>query len=325
MSKPRFIIIRLHFEELRNKGHVELNRFFVALVEKFGASELGILALFTPYKLLVVEEELVLESILKSKLTITIKALDKERDRLFRGFADAVKSALNHFVEAKRAAARELDSILKHYGHVTREHLNEETAAIYDILRELNTPENLALVTLLDLAAWLVELEKVNRELEELMSDRFEEVSKRPEQRVRDLRVEVDAQLRVIIEKVEAMERTGSPFYNAAFVKETNALMTYYKDVLAQDAGRRRPVKDISVANHLVVEPIETQPYSGRAVTPIPRAYFREADKPTIELVFAKDFTVTYKNNVDVGTADLILHGTGEYKGKKTVTFNIAR
>jgi hypothetical protein len=74
-----------------------------------------------------------------------------------------------------------------------------------------------------------------------------------------------------------------------------------------------------------VVETIDTQKYTEKAVTPIPRGYYREEGKPTVELVFAKDFSVTYKNNKEVGTAELTLHGKGAYKGQKTVTFNIAR
>ncbi|MDR3236031.1 MAG: hypothetical protein LBT48_04805 [Prevotellaceae bacterium] len=54
-------------------------------------------------------------------------------------------------------------------------------------------------------------------------------------------------------------------------------------------------------------------------------AHYREEGKPTVELVFAKDFDVTYKNNTDVGTADLTIHGKGAYKGQKLTTFNIAR
>jgi hypothetical protein len=83
--------------------------------------------------------------------------------------------------------------------------------------------------------------------------------------------------------------------------------------------------KDLSAADHCVIEPIGTQPYTEKPVIPIPRAYWREKDKPTVELVFAKDFSVTYKNNVNVGTAEVTLHGKGAYKGQKTATFNIAR
>jgi hypothetical protein len=225
MAARKYIIVRFRFEALRNSEHVTFSRAIIALILKYGASELGILAL----------------------------------------------------------------------------------------------------VTLLELNAWLAPLAKVNGDLETAMTERVEEIAKRPEQRMKSIRLEVDEQLCAILDKVEAMGETGSPFYNAAFVKEVNTLMIYNKDLIAQEAGHRHPVKDISVANHLVVEPIATLPYTGKAVTPIPVAYYREEGKPTVELVFAKDFTVTYKNNVEVGMADLILHGIGEYKGKKTVTFNIAR
>jgi hypothetical protein len=43
-----------------------------------------------------------------------------------------------------------------------------------------------------------------------------------------------------------------------------------------------------------------------------------------LELVFAKDFTLTYKGNDRVGTATISIHGKGAYKGVKVVTFNIA-
>jgi hypothetical protein len=67
----------------------------------------------------------------------------------------------------------------------------------------------------------------------------------------------------------------------------------------------------------------QVQPYTGRPVIVIPRVWYREADKPAVELIFAKDFLVSYKNNTSVGTADLILHGKGKYRGKKRLTFNI--
>jgi hypothetical protein len=325
MAQKKFIVARVHLEALRNDAHVEFNRLFIVQVEQFGPTTLGIYSLFEPYKALCIEEEQLLDTIFKSKLTVRIEELDQERDHLYRGIADSVKADLNHFAEAKRAAARELESILKHYGDVTRKPLNEQTAIVYDVIRELFKPENLVHVTLLELNEWLTRLENVNRELETVMSERFVEVSKRPEQRMKEIRKEVDNMLRAILDNLEALARTGSPYYNPAFIKEVNALMTYYKDLLAQEAGRRHPVKDISTGDHLVVEPIATQPHTGKAITPIPRAYYREEGKPTAELVFAKDFTVTYKNNVEVGMADLVLHGTGEYKGKKAVTFNIAR
>jgi hypothetical protein len=325
MAQNKFIYPRPHLERQRNDAHVALNRLLIERVEKYGATELGIFAIFGPYKELVAEEESVLDMIFGSRLTAKIEALDAERDHLYRGLADVVKGDLNHYDPAKRAAAAVVEGVLKHYGDATRRPMNEQTSVVYDVIRELNEPANLPLVTLLELPAWLTRLGEVNRQLELAMGERFEELSKRPEQRMQVIRKEVDKQLRAILDKVEAMGRTGSPFFNPAFVKEVNELMLYYKDLHAREAGRRRPVRDISTDKHLVVETINAQPYTGKAVTPIPRVYLHEADKADVELVFAKDFSVTYKNNVEVGMAHLVIHGTGDYKGKVDVTFNIAR
>jgi hypothetical protein len=51
----------------------------------------------------------------------------------------------------------------------------------------------------------------------------------------------------------------------------------------------------------------------------------REDGKETKNLSLGKDFDVSYKNNTNVGTAEVIIHGKGAYKGQFTVTFNIAR
>jgi hypothetical protein len=83
--------------------------------------------------------------------------------------------------------------------------------------------------------------------------------------------------------------------------------------------------KDLSAGDHTVIEPIDTQPYTERAVTPIPKVHYREEGKPTENLALGKDFAVTYKNNINVGMAELTVHGKGAYKGAKTTTFMIAR
>jgi hypothetical protein len=44
-----------------------------------------------------------------------------------------------------------------------------------------------------------------------------------------------------------------------------------------------------------------------------------------IELILGLDFTVSYKDNCEVGTATLIIKGINSYKGKKLVTFIIER
>jgi hypothetical protein len=86
-----------------------------------------------------------------------------------------------------------------------------------------------------------------------------------------------------------------------------------------------RAKKDLSTGDHTVVEPIPTQAYTERPVTVVPNVHYREDGKETVRLTLGKDFDVTYRNNINVGTAELTIHGKGAYKGQFTVTFNIAR
>jgi hypothetical protein len=73
--------------------------------------------------------------------------------------------------------------------------------------------------------------------------------------------------------------------------------------------------KDIETA---IVETIPDQTFTGEQIIVIPQVRYEDR-----MLVFATDFTVTYSNNIQRGNAELIVHGKGEFKGKKIVTFNI--
>jgi len=67
-----------------------------------------------------------------------------------------------------------------------------------------------------------------------------------------------------------------------------------------------------------VIEPIPAQPYTGSTVRPVPTVTF-----DGVELEYGRDFRVSYKDNVDVGTAKVFVEGTGSYKGATNVTFEI--
>jgi hypothetical protein len=67
-----------------------------------------------------------------------------------------------------------------------------------------------------------------------------------------------------------------------------------------------------------VTEPLSTQIYTGKAITPIPVMYYDGK-----ELVFTVDFSLSYKNNVEVGEATVIMHGRGRLNGRHTRKFNI--
>jgi hypothetical protein len=319
------IIIRFSYENLRNEAHVEFHTTVNALFLKFNPSTLGIGQLYAVYRPLLDEEITALDIIRRSGLTPEIVEDDHKRDSLYRGFADNVKSNLHHFDLARREAAKKVEIVLEHYGNIAHKSLDEETAAIEDLYRELLKPDNYPSVIALGLGDWMEQLVQTSRHLEQLMMERYDEAAQRPNVHMQRIRKEVDKVFRSILDLLEALVRVNGADTNKAFIAELNVVMERYKDILAQEAGRRHPVKDLSAGDHCVVEPFATQQHTGKAITPIPKVYYRQEGKPTVELTFTKDFTVTYKNNTDVGTADLTIHGIGNYKGQKTVTFNIAR
>jgi hypothetical protein len=310
------IIVRFRYENLRNEAHVEFHTTVNALFLKFDPGTLGIGQLYVVYQPLLAEEIAALDIIRRSGLTPEIAEEDHKRDSLYRGFADSVKSFLHHYDPAKQEAAKKVEIVLERYGNIAAKSIDEETAAIEDLYRELLKQDNRPSLIALGLGEWLEQLVQTSRRLEKLMMERYDEAAKRPNVHMQNIRKEVDKVFRSILDLLESLVRVKGAGTNREFISELNVVMERYKDILAQEAGRRHPVKDLSVGDHCVVEPIDVQQYTGKAVVPIPKVYYREEGKPTVELTFAEDFSVTYKNNTDVGTADVTIHGIGNYKGQ---------
>ena len=70
--------------------------------------------------------------------------------------------------------------------------------------------------------------------------------------------------------------------------------------------------------NGVTVSSIVNQTYNGSSITPIVTV-----KDGTTTLVNGTDYSVSYSNNVNVGTATLTITGKGNYSGSKNVTFTI--
>ena len=81
--------------------------------------------------------------------------------------------------------------------------------------------------------------------------------------------------------------------------------------------GSSDPVKDINRAS---VDAIPDQIYTGEAMRPT--VTVKEGDKTLTE---GTDYTVAYKDNIDIGTATVTITGKGNYTGSITQTFIIKR
>jgi hypothetical protein len=274
---------------------------------------------YDEFVILVGKEEDVINFMKKSDYTKKIADADQRVDRALVGMRGVIVASLHHFDPVTVEAAQSLLNRFDDFGVIATKPYEEETLDVNLLIRDLNSSEYSAKVAALALQSWLAELQTAETDFERLLEARNVEYSKKPQDKLKDLRHKVDADYRFMTDRVSAAATMDASGAYDAFIAELNAEISYFNNHSHSHARR-----DISAGDACMVESVEPQAYSGKAVTPVPVAYYREEGKPAVELVFGKDFSLTYKNNVDVGTADIIIHGKGLYKGQKKITFNIA-
>jgi hypothetical protein len=60
--------------------------------------------------------------------------------------------------------------------------------------------------------------------------------------------------------------------------------------------------------------------YEGVPVVVLPKVFYEKK-----ELVFSVDYELSYRDNNRPGTASVFVHGKGAYKGKRLMTFTVAK
>jgi hypothetical protein len=236
------LIVNLNYSHLRNEIHVEFHDVMQTLFGKYPPASMGIQAQYDTYKPLYDAEVSALDIVIKSDKTAEINAQNIVRDNIYRGFADAVKSAQRHFDPAKRAAAQRAATILERYGNIAAKSYDAQTAAIDDMLREFGDAPSSnwnADIALLMLGEWLTQLYSENQKFKELILERYQEQMQRPSVRMKDARAAVDAAFRTLLTQVEALTLVNGAAAYENFIKETNLVIERYRNILAQQAGRR--------------------------------------------------------------------------------------
>jgi hypothetical protein len=228
------VILRMNYAHLRNEVHVTFHETANTLVVRFSPDTLGVREKYDIYKPLFDEEVSLLDTIKKSGYTGAIEEQDSRRDIIFRGFVDAVKSATNHFNLEKREAAARVSLVAEHYGNIAAKSFDEETAAIDDLLRELRSGDYTETVAALALNDWLTQLDTENQRFKELILARYEETAKRPILNMKATRTKVDKAFLDIVYQIEALVLVNGITAYEPFIKELNAVIERYKNILAR-------------------------------------------------------------------------------------------
>jgi hypothetical protein len=240
--------------ELRNEEHFRFHTDVVVLIDGDGtpheegegdgrlytAVTLGIEQDFDAYLIAHNKEDVALELIRKSATTEKIAEADTTRDITVRGLTDSVRTSLQHFNADKREAARQLKVVLDHYGNLAIKGYAEETASIYNLLQELN--DNYAAeIALLGIGDWVAQLDADNTAFQTLLDARFAEVAGKTDLRMKEVRKEIDAIYRKITDRIAAQMLLNGEAPFIPFVRDLNARIAFYANVIAQRKGRKTP------------------------------------------------------------------------------------
>ena len=304
-------IKKIRLSHLRNEAHYEFLVVFDSLLNKFPAVKALINNFYTPFTQLLDTEKHFVDAAQKSPLTDKLVEADNRIDRDITAFRNTVKASVNHFNTAIAEAAKSLYLRLKEFGYISKKPYEEESAAMQIFVSDLQTTFAQQVQTL-GLAQWVAELADAETAFTNLYLQRNAEKAARPQGSMKHTRKNIEAVYRKIITTVQNNLDTTGEATCGRFALELNEALKY-----AGNHIRHRKKTDIAEAT---VAAIPGQPCTGRQVIVIP-----DVRIDGVPLVLATDFTVAYKNNILPGNAQLVIRGTGDFKGSKTVTFNIVK
>jgi len=227
----------INVSKLRNSEHYMFYEEFIAIVMKFGASLLKIDLFFNAFLDLFKEEDEAYKTVLKSAITEEIEDADHKRDTIFRGLVDAVKSALNHFKDDVRKAAKQLKVVLDSYGNVAQKPYNQESAEIINLLQDFRG-KYLADAQKVGIIDWADELDATNNAFIQLYRDRLDESSEKPATKLKEIRPKVDTAFKDITARIDAralLDEDGDIFND--FIVRLNVMIKKYNDILARRNG----------------------------------------------------------------------------------------
>jgi hypothetical protein len=302
---------------MRNRGHYQFLVTFRNLFITFKDVSLLVTDELAEFDQLLALEKALLDKDRKSPLTRKIEEADDQVNSDLIGMRSDITAALHKHEPAVVDAAKTLHDRMRQLGDIYDMPYEEQTAIVSVLLEDL-TGKYAVLATTVGINPWVNDLLIDNQILTQLLAERNAEVANRAQGDTKQVRRLLEASYRNIMHIIEANIILDGNSQCEALVRQLNTDILYFNE---HDTPHRtlKDLRSISVRN------INTQIYTGKPVTILPEVYYAEAGQPVVELFFSTDYNISYRNNINPGTAEIILSGKGKYKGKKIINFNIAR
>ncbi len=217
---------------LRNEEHFQFFTSFRDLVLVFTALALKIEVLFTLFLAAYANELTSLDIIRKNVISDDLVEADDERDSVFRGMCDAVKSALNHFNAEVRAAAKHLQVVLDTYGNLAIKPYDAETGGLNSLINDFRTTYAADVATV-GLTGWVTELAAKNKAFDDLKNNRYTDEASKTILRMKEERVKTDAIYHQLVERLNALIVVEGEAEYAGFVTELNKRIEGYDNTVS--------------------------------------------------------------------------------------------
>lgn len=178
----------------------------------------------------------------KTGVTDLLIAADDARDSVFVGFSGCIRN-YNRFPDPDIAgAATSLLLITDKYGSdIIRLPQRDETGVLKNIIAELKTPENMALLQKTGLALWLPKLEEANNAFESLYLTRNEKESEYVFGLARTERDNMQAAFNKLVRAIEANAYlNGEAAYRPLAEKINTVIANVQQDVKSRTTQNRK-------------------------------------------------------------------------------------
>jgi hypothetical protein len=309
-------------EHYSNGDHLEFHETTEAL---FAAAPSAIApALLLAYKTAVKQENSIYKWIHKSEFTEKKAEVHQAREKVFVGMVALLHALKKHFDTTLRDYAYHAAIVVDSYGKIYRVGYDAATAIIDALVETLRSEDYIEAVEALHLTMWLTELTRLNTLFKSYAAKTAEEKGKKPDISTNEARKETDRTMREIAAYLTALIDLNGDATFQSLVQAFNVNVDHYNLLVRERYGRLHAKTDLSAGD---VAFANVQPYTGRPVYVIPSVSLRKQGKEgrmeVVELVFGLDFSVAYKNNVEPGTATMVITGVGKYAGEILTTFNI--
>ncbi len=171
--------------------------------------------------------------------TEKLSEFDSLRDATWSAIGGRIRATLLSPVEEEVESAKVLKRVYDLYGNIRNMSYNEETAALTNMVEDLEKPENAAHCETIGITGWVAALKRQNNDFQALLDARNAELAGKDSGDVKAARAEIDPVYREITDRINAMvtlEMTTPEM--ESFIRELNQRIKYYEDTLSMRAGR---------------------------------------------------------------------------------------